>query len=344
MAANTGKMNVSRISIFLIILHQLGGLKAQDIHFSQFDAYTHNLNPSAVGNHAGSMRIEGIYRNQWSQINGQPLSTMGLGFDKSFNYYSHEIDGGIMMVRDQFSGFNTITNKIQLSAAYSIKKFKSDWRFGVQTGLVTNATNLAIQTFPNQWNYPSGEFDASLPNGEVNIRGSQMYFDLNVGMMWIKQIKRSKLSAGLAFNHVNRPKDTYFSQFAQRRKVRGVFHCILSQPLNDQFSLEPKIFWMWTAKANDLLLGTNIRYYTDSKVLKSLYAGFHYRHGVNRNLDAVYPVFGFAIKAIDLGFSYDVTISELKTGIKRPGTFECSLSYTFPSNKVNYKIIPCDRY
>lgn len=337
-------MNKAKYIGFLISLGWTFSLQAQDIHFSQFDAYSHNLNPASIGNHDGSMRLEGIYRNQWSQINGQPLTTTGLGFDKAFNYYSHEIDGGIMLVRDQFSGFNTITNKIQLSLAYAIRKFKSDWRFGVQTGLVTNATNLDVQTFPNQWVYPKGEFDISIPNGEANIRGSQMYLDLNVGMLWTKQLKKSKLSAGLAFNHVNRPKDTYFSQVAQRRKVRGVFHFTFSKPLNDQFALEPKLFWMWTAKANDLLLGTNIRYKMDSEIFQSIYVGCHYRHGINRILDAVYPVFGVRIKKVDIGLSYDVNISELKTGINRPGTFECSLAYTFPSNKVKYKIIPCDRY
>lgn len=337
-------MNKARYIGFLISIGWTFFLQAQDIHFSQFDAYSHNLNPASIGNHNGSMRLEGIYRNQWSQINGQPLTTTGLGFDRAFHYYSHEIDGGIMLVRDQFSGFNTITNKIQLSAAYAMRKFKSDWRFGFQTGLVTNSTNLSIQTFPNQWAYPKGEFDITLPNGEDNIRGSQTYLDINLGMLWIKRIKKTKITSGLAFNHLNRPKDTYFSQVAQRRKVRGAFHLLVSKPLNEQFILEPKLFWMWTARANDFLLGTNLRFNTDNELFKSFYGGVHYRHGVNRILDAIYPVFGFSINAFDLGFSYDINISTLKTGIKRPGTFECSLSYTFPSNQVKYKIIPCDRY
>lgn len=319
-------------------------LFAQDIHFSQFDAFSHTLNPAQIGAHTGEMRIEGIYRNQWRQIGGQPLTTTGVGFDKAFHYYNKEIDGGIMMVRDLFSGFNTITNKFFISGAYGIKKFGSDWRVGIQTGVVTNSTNLAIQTFPNQWNYPKGEFDKTLPTGEDNIRGSQIYLDVNVGASWSKKFKKFKLSSGVAANHINRPKDTYFSQVAERRKVRGIFNAGAEFYVSDAFTIEPKTFWTWTTKANDLLLGTNVRYNTGSTSLKSIYLGGFYRHGVNRIVDAIYPVLGLAYKNFDMGFSYDVNISQLRTGIKRPGTFEFSISYTFPSNQVNYKIIPCDRY
>lgn len=336
----------AKVILVLCVLLGAGSetLLAQDIHFSQFYAFNQNLNPAKIGDHHGDMRLEGIYRNQWRQIGNQPLTTTGIGFDKAFRYYNHEIDGGLMIVRDMFSGFNTICNKLMLSAAYEMRYFGSDWRFGFQTGIVTNSTDLTIQTFPNQWNYPAGEFDITLPNGEDNIRGSQMYLDINLGMAWKKQIGKLKAEAGAAVNHINRPKDTYFSQVAERRKMRGVFHGQVDIPLNQQFNLIPRTFWTWTTRANDFLLGSNLRYKTGMSNISYLQAGCYYRHGVNRNMDAVYPVVGITYKAFELGFSYDVNISELKTGIKRPSTFEVSLSYIVPSSRVKYQIIPCDRY
>lgn len=329
--------------LFLIFLVS-STLTAQDIHFSQFYALDHHLNPAQIGAHQGDMRIAGIYRRQWQQIGQHPITTTGIGFDKAFHYYSHEIDCGLLVVRDLFSGFHTVSNKFLLSASYGITKFSSDWRVGLQTGLVTNSTDLSVQTFPNQWNYQAGTFDQSISNEEVNMRPSQMYLDANLGITWSKQIKKMKLSSGLAFNHVNRPKDTYFSQVAERRKMRAVFHTTAEIPLNTFLILEPKMFWTGTTKANDLLLGSNIRYKTQVKSLTSLYSGVFYRHGIKRTLDAFYPVFGAVYKDFDIGISYDVNVSDLKTGIKRPGTFEFSLNYTLPSSKVKYKIIPCDRY
>lgn len=331
--------------ILLFLLLSCGAsLKAQDIHFSQFYAFSHALNPAQVGGYEGDMRIEAIHRNQWRQIGNNPLTTTGIGIDKAYRYYSHEFHGGIMVTRDMFSGFNTISNKILLTGAYGINKFGSRWRVGVQTGLVTNSTNLEIQTFPNQWNYPKGEFDGNLASGEDNIRGSQMYWDLNLGLTWTKLIKKTKVSSGFALNHINRPKDTYFNQVAERRKMRGVFHTTVDIPLGEKFQFEPKLFWTWTTKANDFLLGSNFRYKTGLSTISSLHAGFFYRHGVKRNMDALYPVVGLSFKAFDFGFSYDVNISDLKTGIKRPSTFELSMIYTLSSSKVKYKIIPCDRY
>lgn len=320
-------------------------LRAQDIHLSQFYTSDQFLNPAMMGAHDGAYRLIANYRNQWRQINGAPLTTSMVSFDKAFHYYSHEINGGIFYARDQFSGFQTITNKIYLTGAYGVNWLNSEWRGGVQVGLVTNSTDLTSQTFPTQWDYPNGQFNSQIYNGEDNIRPSQMYMDVNLGATWTKKINSIRVVSGLAVNHVNRPKDTYFSQVYERRKMRGVFHTTAEIPLNNvKFRLEPKLMWMWTAKANDFLFGSNVRYFTQNKIIPSLYAGVFYRHGIKRTFDAVYPAIGLAYKNFDLGVSYDVNLSVLSKGIKRVKTIEFSLIYTAPSNKVKYKIIPCDRY
>jgi len=337
-------MKFTLILFSLFLFFSISNVQGQDVHYSQFYSFDHFLNPAQIGAHDGDLKLSGIYRSQWKQINKEPITTVGVSFDKGFHYYSHEIDGGIMVVRDLFSGYNTATNKFLLSAAYGLNKFSSDWRVGFQAGLVSNSTNLSVQTFPSQWDYAAGEFNQSISNGEVNIHQSQIYFDINLGITWSKQLNKLKLSSGLAINHINRPKDSYFNQVAQRRKSRYVFHTTAEYPIASDFKLEPKIYWTWTAKANDLLLGSNVRYKTKMNTITSLYMGAFYRHGVIRTFDAIYPVFGMVYKSFDFGLSYDINVSDLKTGIKRPGTFEISLSYILPSSKVKYKIVPCDRY
>lgn len=330
------------ILAFLFTLPQ--SFDAQDLHLSQFYTSDQFLNPAMMGAHDGDWRVIANYRNQWRQINGAPLSTGMLSFDKAFHYYSKEINAGIFYARDQFSGFQTITNKIFLTGAYGFDWLSSHWRGGIQAGLVTNSTDLSTQTFPTQWDYPNGQFDQTIYNGEDNIRASQMYLDVNLGATWTKKFNKTKLISGLSVNHLNRPKDTYFSQVAERRKMRGVFHTMAEIPLNDSYQLEPKVMWMWTTKANDYLFGSNIRYKTQNKIIPSIYAGIFYRHGIKRTFDAVYPVVGLVYKNFDFGVSYDVNVSALSKGIKRVKTIEFSLIYTAPSNKVKYKIIPCDRY
>ncbi len=321
------------------------GLRAQDIHLSQFYTSDQFLNPAMMGSHEGEWRLIANYRDQWRQINGAPLTTSMLSFDKVIHYYSKEINAGIYYARDQFSGFQTVTNKVYVTGAYGMDWLSSQWRGGIQLGLVTNSTDLSSQTFPTQWDYPNGQFDSKIYNGEDNIRPSQMYMDLNLGATWSKKINSIRLVSGLAVNHINRPKDTYFSQVFERRKMRGVFHTTAEIPLNNKdFRVEPKLMWMWTTKANDLLLGSNLRFFTQNRTIPSIYGGLFYRHGIKRTFDAVYPALGLAYKNFDIGVSYDINLSVLSKGIKRVKTLEFSLIYTAPSNKVKYKIIPCDRY
>lgn len=171
-----------------------------------------------------------------------------------------------------------------------------------------------------------------------------MYVDLNLGTSWKKKFNKFNLLAGVAIHHINRPKDTYFSQVFERRKMRGVFHTEAEIKLNADWQLEPKIMWMWTARAQEYLFGSNVRYSTANNLIPFVYFGVFYRHGIKRTFDAVYPVFGVIYKEFDLGLSYDINLSPLSKGIKRVKTFEASLKYTVPTSKVKYKIIPCDRY
>lgn len=317
---------------------------AQDIHLSQFYASDHLLNPAKVGDFEGDYRVTGNYRNQWRQIS-DPLNTYIISFDKTFHYYSHEIDGGIMVARDEFSGFNSVTTKILLSAGYGYNYRGNTFRFGIQPGVVFKKTDLSKQTFPVQWDYSDGTFNPNVSNQETTINESEYYFDLNIGVQWSKKFGKIEPKVGFAIDHINRPKDTYFDTFKERLRSRKVFHAEVDYHLSERFIIQPKWLWMWTTNANDMVLGSNFRYNLPNKTITSIFAGVYYRHGVERILDAAIPVVGLKIKKIDLGFSYDVNVSSLsKNEAKRRSTFEVSLIYTAPSLKPKFTTLPCDRY
>lgn len=322
---------------------------AQDIHLSQFYTSDHLLNPAKVGDFNGDYRFIGNYRNQWRQINSNPLNTYIVSFDKAFHYYSHEIDGGILVAHDEFTGFNTITSKILLSFGYGYVLKGHKLRFGLQPGMVFRSTNLSKQTFPDQWNYnpgPSqvGFFDPSIPNQESTMRPSEHYFDLNTGVQWSKRYGKFEPKCGFALDHINRPKDTYFATLTQRLKAQKIFISEVNYYLNDKITIQPKLLWMWTTKDNNMVLGSNIKYTIANKIIPYVFAGAYYRHGVDRNVDAVIPVAGFGYKRFDFGFSYDVNTSTLSQSVQRARTFEFSVIYTGASSKPKYITLPCDRY
>jgi type IX secretion system PorP/SprF family membrane protein len=335
----------------LLIILSLVALKsiAQDIHLSQFYTSDHLLNPAKVGDFNGDYRFIGNYRNQWRQINTDPLNTYVLSFDKAFHYYSHEIDAGILFARDEFTGFSTLTNKVLLSLGYGYILDGHKLRIGFQPGMVFKSTDLSKQTFPSQWNYnpgpnQTGFFDPSMDKQESTINQSQSYFDLNLGVQWSKRIKKIEPKCGFAINHINKPKDTFFATQIERLKTRQVFHSEINYFVTNSITIQPKILWMWTTKANELVLGSNFKFGTGLKKLPGVFAGAYFRHGANRNVDALIPVAGFTYKRFDLGFSYDVNISELSANVNRRRTFEFSIIYTGFSSKPTYMALPCDRY
>ena len=337
---------MKKIFSVLFTLCIVAQLTAQDIHLSQFFASDHLLNPAKIGDFDGGYRFTANYRNQWRQINGDPLSTYIVSFDKAFHYYSHEIDGGIMVARDEFTGLNVTTTKILLSGAYGYTTESGhNFRVGIQPGLVFRNSIISGQTFPSQWDYDQGEFLKDKPMNENSLHQSLTQFDVDLGVQWSKHFSKATPRIGFAVNHLNMPKDTYFNQYKERLRIRQVANAQLDYQLSEKMMLQPNLLWTWTTKANDLVIGTNLKYKLENKTITGIWGGAYYRHGVARIADAAIPVVGFTIKKFDLGFSYDVNISTLSTDVQnRRGSFEVSLIYTGASLKPKIKTLPCDRY
>ena len=55
--------------------------------------------------------------------------------------------------------------------------------------------------------------------------------------------------------------------------------------------------------------------------------------------NALIPYFGFTYKSFQVGVTYDLTVSKLAAGQRRPNTFEISL--ILRGDKRNDGVIPC---
>ncbi len=262
-----------------------------------------------------------------------------------------------MLTSDRFQGeesnyatgnpftYTVNSTKILASLSHLFRYGKHIIRTGIQTGMVMSSSEPSTQTFPSQWDYLSGDFNNKLANLESQLKPSQKYFDLNIGASWTKQFGFGTPKVGFSINHINRPKDTYFKNDSERLRARKVFFSDVFLPLGFRFSLQPKLLLMWTAKANDLLLGTNLHVQTSHKVIPTYYFGLHYRHGVARIFDAIIPTVGFTFKKYAIGISYDINLSDLSKGTdSRKGSFEFSLIYTGASTIPKKVLLPCSRY
>jgi type IX secretion system PorP/SprF family membrane protein len=334
---------VKRFILILLVILTSKVSSAQDVHLSQFYTAQLNLNPALGGYYNGEFRVAGNYRSQWSQIN-KPITTAVIAVDRKYYLHADEIDAGIIIINDQFAGYNMNTNKIFISGSYLKKINYNEFRVGLQAGMVLKSTDLTTQTFPNQWTYSSGEFDPNVSNGENTIADAQNFIDLNIGAAWSKAFKGFKPLIGFSLFHVNRPKDTFFDSPAQRLRRRQVIHGEAVIDLNELLTLEPKAMYMWTAKAQDMLIGTTIKRHFKTSKVQNIYGGLLYRDGFGRNNDAIIPVIGLTYNRFDIGFSYDLNLSGLSNYSPRKSSLEFSLIYTGPLFSPKNLSIPCDRY
>lgn len=329
--------------LFISFLIFASSGNAQDIHLTQFYTNQQNLNPGMVGMYDGAYRVVGNYRHQWPEIN-KAITTGYIGFDKKFFFFKDEIDAGILIANDNYSGFALNTLKIFVTGAYKKVIKGHEVRAGIQLGAVVKSTDLSTQTFPEQWVYQDGVFDPSVYNGEDNIQASQAFFDMNLGFAWSYKFKKFKPTVGFSIFHVTRPKDTYFTTQTERLRTRQSVHVMVDVPINKTFSAEPQLLYMWTTKVQDMVIGGNVKYHFQKSLIKHVLLGVLYRGGFGRNSDAVAPVIGMNIKNFDVGISYDLNVSKLSAQSSQKTTFELSIVYTAPLFSPKSLAIPCDRY
>lgn len=316
---------------------------AQDIHFSQYYLSPLTLNPANTGNYRGDYRLMGNYRTQWRELNA--FNSFSAGGD--FNVFPKNMNfsGGIIFLNDK-SGGNLTVNKILPSAAYHIKLNGYKLHFGLQPGLVIKSIDFYSHSFPNQLNWEKGGFDNRLPNNEPNAGQRFAYFDLNLGSSVSKRFGKWEPEFGFALFHINRPNESFLSDKKNPLPIRQAHMLKVNYHVNQKVILQFHNMYGYTAKSSDWVSGVNLEYVLSQHAFftNSVFGGLMWRSGILRNSDAGIATIGFNFKNYTLGFSYDVTFSQLKTTVNSRGAFEMALIYRGKSTRLNQKVIPCERY
>lgn len=327
------KFLVPFFSIFFICII----VRSQDVHLTQYYTSNLSLNPAYTGNYNGDIRIVANYRSQWKQVTA-PIQTNFLSVEKKIVLNKDEVGVGLILMNDRLNLYSLNTNKAYLSISYQ-KNFNDHiLHIGMQGGIVMRTTDLSGQTFPDQWQYVNGNY--SLPNNETGIQNKTTYPSINLGAGWSHKFGNKKLTAGYALFNTNKPKDSFVSN-NQSLPLRHVFNASLAWHLANKLTLLPQVLFMRTAKANDFIIGSNIRKNINKDV--AVLIGLSYRNTI-ANSDAFMAIAGLSYKRLDFGFSLDFNDSQLSRQSQSKSALEFSLIYTTPSVHPNKAAIPCDRY
>jgi len=328
-------MERKKIISFLFFLSLAGAaLRAQDIHYSQFNASPQNLNPAQAGLFDGDWRFVGNYRSQWSSI-PVPYKTFSLAADTRLKTkLKNDVPGvGLVVNNDRSGDSKFTTTQIFVSGSY-IKKLTSDsanfLSIGIQPGITTKSFDINALTFDNQ--YDGDQFNGALPSGENFDRTRITYLDLGagVGYLW-RKTNRTKLNVGASFFHINRPKQSFFNNSDIKLDMKTTLSGIGQFPVAAKLDLLPTFMYQRQGKFQETLLGVFGKYYLKpvNGVETAVSLG-----GFYRLKDAFILAANIDYRSFNVGLSYDVNLSKLKEASNSRGGFEISVIYIFK------KIVP----
>jgi type IX secretion system PorP/SprF family membrane protein len=315
-------------SITIVILSNVSF--AQDLHFSQFYNSPLTCNPANTGFMPDAdYRVGMNYRRQWATV-PVPYKTMSVFGDVQVSRNKLQngwFGAGGMLLRDEAGTGALLSTKVYGSLAYhQIIGEANLLSVGFQAGLVQKSINPTKLTFDNQWN--GKFFDVDAPSGENFASLSVRYADLNAGISYSAfPTEESYLNFGLSLQHLNKPKETFFSEVLANgnnydnklsRRYTAFFNG--SFKLNDLVIVNPQAYASYMAKAVEINAGVNIQYNLSGDGASQLIGGVYYRHK-----DALIPMLGIKHKSITATFTYDATVSKLSPFNKIRGGSEISI-------------------
>jgi len=300
---------------------------SQDLHFSQFMNSPLLTNPANAGFIPQADYRLGInYRNQWSSIMAIPYKTMSAFGDVQVLRSRIETGwmglGGVIL-HDVAGSGNLTSTKVYGSVAYhQMINAGSLVSAGFNVGWANKQINVTNLKFPDQ--YDGKFFDNHLPTSVALAANNISYLDLQAGVNYAYfPNDKVYVNAGFSAMHVNRPRESFFDQapgIDNRVPVRYTGFLNGSFMVNDQWIINPNIYFSEMAKASEIVGGLNAHYNLGGQGESELIGGVYYRYK-----DAFIPMIGLEYKDYTFTFTYDATVSTLRNYNNTRGAFEFSL-------------------
>ncbi len=344
-------MSMRLLLLFSLMLGLSAAVTAQDPQFSQFYAAPLYLNPAFAGS-TGQARAGMNYRNQWPAIDAN-FTTMSAYFD----YFIEDKKSGVGVLinkdREGLAGLRSVS--LALQYAYELQITKNlGFRPGLQAGIYKRDVNFDKLTFGDQFDPTTGEIITQQTAETFNTNFSKTFLDISAGGVFFT--KTAWL--GIAANHLNKPNQSIIDEKAPlptKLSVHGGFKYFMHPGVvgsgvyarNAERSIAPAFQYRHQGNFDQLDLGV---YFTfEPLVLGTWYRGVPFKpvNGFVNNESIVF-LLGFvklgAKDAINIGYSFDYTISKLGPG--SGGAHEFSLVYTWPMRNprkppADKLVIPC---
>ncbi len=339
------KFNLPIILFFFLCC--MSNVDAQDPQFAQFYASPLQMNPAMTGVHPGKWRAIANYREQWNSIlDARPFRTVSASFDAKSrvgrgDYFAY----GLTMLNDRAGRSNYTRTTGDLSFSYMKQLDGSRYRSydqyligGLQAGVGQHSLDYGKLWFSSQFNNASEQVDSSLPTGELIEETSNMYLNLNAGLMWYAVFDDNQsLYIGGAVHHVNAPKVSFIADGEEQIDMKWVIHAGGELPFSKQLSLLPAVAVIGQGPSMISLFGANLRYTNRDWKEVAIRAGAWGHLVKDFESSLANPAVTFTavleLERLNFGVSYDINANKLAAPTNGRGALELSLIYYHPATR-----------
>ncbi|MEO7801115.1 MAG: PorP/SprF family type IX secretion system membrane protein, partial [Ginsengibacter sp.] len=195
----------------------------QDLHFSQFFNSPLTTNPANTGFIPDAdYRLGANYRNQYSNILAMPYKTISIFGDAQVfrdRLESGWVGLGGVILRDVAGSGSLTSTKAYASVAYhQLLGLSSLLSAGFNIGVANKSIDQSKLKFPDQ--FDGKFFDGTLPTSVVLNNNNITYFDMQAGMNYAYfPTENIYINAGYSIHHINKPKETFFSDQSDSNTV-----------------------------------------------------------------------------------------------------------------------------
>lgn len=324
-------MRIFKLLLLLFFVGVFSGLKAQDIHYTQYYLSPLTLNPALTGGFEGTFRIGGIYRDQWrSVLNSNAFQTPSVYIDAPIitGFRKQDWVGiGLNVLNDQVGSVGYSNTNAGLAAAYhfAIGPKKNPGRtvlsIGAQAARTQKRFDQTLLRFESQWDGQT--LNGSQDAGEGNFSENTNFLGINSGLSLSTALNKdetTRLNLGVGVFNINGPQDGFKQTDQLGAKI--VAHANVDFDLNDKWTVTPHIFFQTLDGAQEINIAAIAGYkLRDDLVLQF---GESYRIG-----DAINTIVGLQYNSLRVGVSYDVNISKLQASTGNRGGLEFGVGYIF---------------
>jgi len=323
----------SKYLVGLLLLTSV--INAQDPQFSQFYANQLYLAPSFAGA-TEDYRFSLNWRNQWPSIPGV-FHTYSASFDKAIPNFNSGI--GILATYDVAGSGDLSTTNLGILYSYDFQ-INDEWH--IRPGVSFKFTYLGLDLAKLLWNSQitsGGTLPPITPPPFDNVA------DIDFSTSGL--IYSPKIWGGFTVDHLLAPKSSFWGEDAStpvKVDLFGGFQILsrgrIRKKLEEVLSVAANIMFQGKFYQSDV----GVYYYRDPITFGVWYRGIPFV--TSQAGDAVIAMVGIKTDQLNIGFSYDVTISNLITSTG--GSYEISLIYEFASSNLNrksrYRAIPCPEF